>query len=146
LSNLREIERLSEKRGDDEMKWASRVLIARLALGEREFSTAETMIVMVAKMMGLSDQVAAVDKGGTGNEEKADKVVNEDQGFLGRQFRVQFLLVYCLYYAQNGNVKLAKEKLKMAHVLLDEKVFADGEVEGWTSVSLTTYSSHTSFG
>lgn len=127
------------------MKWASRVLIARLALGEREFSTAETMIVMVAKMMGLSDQVAAVDKAGTGNEEKADKVVNQDQGFLGRQFRVQFLLVYCLHYAQNGNVKLAKEKLKMAHVLLDEKVFEDGEVEGWTSVSLTTYSSYTSF-
>jgi hypothetical protein len=145
LSNLREIERLSEKRGDDEMKWASRVLIARLALGEREFSTAETMIVMVAKMMGLSDQVAAVDKAGTGNEEKVDKVVNQDQGFLGRQFRVQFLLVYCLHYAQNGNVKLAKEKLKMAHVLLDEKVFEDGEVEGWTSVSLTTYSSYTSF-
>lgn len=133
--NLREVERLAARRGDDEMKWASRVLIARLALGQGEFRTAESMIMQVAKMMGLSDQLAPAVKADAAEDHKDDTGIKTDQGFLGRQLRVQFLLVYCLYYAQNGNVKLAKEKLKMAHVLLDEKVSEEGEAEGWTSVS-----------
>lgn len=129
LANLREVERLAEKRDDVEMKWTSKVLIARLALEEREFGTAERMIVEVAKMMGFANQVE------TKGETTSPITQEQDQGHLGRQLRIQFLLIYCLYYAQNGQVKLAKEKLKVAHVLLDESQLEDGEAEGWTAVS-----------
>ena len=59
----------------------------------------------------------------------------KDQGYLGRQMRIQFIIMYCLFHAQHGLVKLAKDKLKLAHGLLDQKIAEEGENGGWVNVS-----------
>ena len=137
LSALRDVEGLASKRGDNEMIWASRVLLARAALGEREFRLAGALIDSIAEMMGF-ERAPAPNEHGVKVEVKSESTLEEgsrDQGYLGRQMRIQFVIIYCLYQAQIGKVKLAKDKLKIAHGLLDQKVLEEGETGGWVKVS-----------
>lgn len=100
------------------MGWAVKVLIARLALGAGEMRVAGEVVKEVGGWMGY---------GG----EEVDR-----SALMGCQLRIQFVLVFCLYHAQMGNVKLAKETLRKAHQLLDEKDPEEGAEEGWTKVRL----------
>lgn len=118
LSPLREVEKIAARRGDVEMGWAVKVLIARLALGAGEMKVAGEAVKEVGDWMGF------------GGEEV------ERSAQMGCQLRIQFVLVFCLYHAQMGNVKLAKETLRKAHQLLDEKDPEEGADEGWTKVRL----------
>lgn len=129
------MEGLAVKRGDNEMIWASRVLLTRAALGEREFRLAGSLIESIADMMGFE---RAPIEDGVKVEVKSESTIDEgvrDLGYLGRQFRIQFIIMYCLYHVQHGKVKLAKDRLKIAHGLLDQKVLEEGETGGWVKVS-----------
>lgn len=134
LFNYREMEKLSQKRNDLELYWTVKVMIAKLVLGEKEWELVGGILDEIAEMMGI---VTAERKESTvahSTQPTASPLAGVDQGFVGRQHRVQFLVTYCLYQAQIGNVKLAKEKLKIAHSFLDEKGLEDGDAEGWVRV------------
>jgi hypothetical protein len=127
LIALREVEKWSEERGDEQMRWAVKVLIIRLALGAREVSVARGLLEEVGSYLGLS--------GGEGKEVGGEEM-KEREGTMTRQLRIQFVLMFCLYHTEYGNVKLARESLKKAHQLLDEKDVEEGEAEGWIKVCL----------
>lgn len=147
LNALREVESVALKRGDEEMMWSAKVLMARLALGAGEIKTAGLVIDEVADMLGFVSTPTvppkgipeAAVKGEEGSQEEmaveAEKVAYRKR-MLGPQLTIQFVLVYCLYQAEAGNSKLAKEKLKVAHALLDKVDIAPGENEGWVKVYL----------
>lgn len=130
LLNLREAENLAERRGDIDMYWAIKVFIARLALGEREFELAATLIDQIAEMMGF----AKINESDGGSKVKLEEA-GVDQGYLCKQLRIHFIVIYCLYHAQYGKVKIAKDTLKIAHGFLDETTTTDGDVDGWVKVS-----------
>ncbi|KAL8280647.1 hypothetical protein RQP46_006970 [Phenoliferia psychrophenolica] len=144
LSALRDVERLAETRHDEGVVWASRVLIARLAVGEGFPDVAREAIGQVAGWMGfeMSDPPAE-EKGkgkGASSQEKdkrdAGDVLKTQIATLGRQLAIQFVLVFCVFQAREGNVRLAKEKLKVAHQLLDDRRLEAGEQEGWTKINI----------
>lgn len=118
------------------MIWASRVSLARTALGEREFRLAGSLIESIAEMMGFDaiPTEAEETKPEIKSESSAMDMGRRDLGYLGRQMRIQFIVMYCLYHAQHGKVKLSKDKLKIAHGLLDQKVAEEGEDGGWVKV------------
>lgn len=129
LSSLREIVRFAEGRGDGEMKWAGKVLMARLALGEGEMDMAKEVIDEVAAMLGFNTSASNTNVG------DLKRLEEERKRNLSGQLKVLFVLMYCLYHAEMGSMKLAKEKLKIAHALLDENASSLGEAEGWVEVN-----------
>lgn len=127
------MEKLAKSRGDSELYWSIRVLVGRLALGQGEWSVVLDVVQTVGEVTGVAVSAAGDAKGKAVRLEAPPHL--KDQGLLGRQLKIQFLILFCLYQAQMGNVKLAKEKLKLAHSLLDEKDAEPGEMEGWVLVS-----------
>ena len=137
LSALRDVEQLAHARQDESVLWASRVLVARLAVGAGRSDVAREAVRIVGAWMGFdSVDPPAEEKGKSQPKEARDasEVLGPQLKVLGRQLTIQFVLVFCLFVAREGHVKLAKEKLKMAHQLLDEKQLEEGELEGWTRV------------
>ncbi|KAK4700768.1 hypothetical protein P7C70_g5479, partial [Phenoliferia sp. Uapishka_3] len=141
LSALKNVEIFAEVRGDENVLWTTRVMVARLAVGEGEFKVAKGALSKVAAWMGFDMSDPTVEDGKAkkakqGEQLGAVQVLETPIKVLSRQLVIQFLLIFCLFQAREGNVKLAKEKLKMAHQLLDEKEIEEGEGEGWTKLKI----------
>lgn len=120
---MREVERLALVRGDVKVTWTAGLVLGRMALGEGRFDVAETAL-----------QPLAFEWFGDGRVDAQAPVETEPE--LPRALKVQFLLSYSLLLAHRGEQKLARDRLKRAHALLDSKDYEKGELEGWSRVSL----------
>lgn len=128
------------------MVWAGKVLRGRLALGEGRMDLVREVVEEVAgawwgieeeRLLGGKEEKGKSKGKEVDSKEVVDKRKEELCGNhlkIGRGLRIQFLMVYCLFWAQMGFVKKSKERLKIAHQLLDEKVPEEGEIDGWIRV------------
>ncbi|ORY57118.1 hypothetical protein BCR35DRAFT_309707 [Leucosporidium creatinivorum] len=141
LASWREIERIAKGRGDEGMRMVSLVGQARIALSEGEWRVVESVLEECARGMGWTEDGAAL---------PPQAPAPPTPSPLPPPLQIQLLLVYALFHAHMGDVKKAKEKLKMAHGLLDapagsgggaggeeeEKERARGEKEGWVVIPI----------
>lgn len=143
LVALRDVERVASARGDQSVVWAMRVLVARMTLGEGKSTVAREAVGEVAAWMGLEMVEPPAEDKSKGKEKEDTRELNEvlevPLRLLGRQLVIEFVLVYCLFQVREGHSKLAKDKLKVAHQLLDEKELEEGELEGWTRVRISSF-------
>lgn len=55
---------------------------------------------------------------------------------IGRQLKLHYLLLYCIFWTHKGDIVKAKSRLKEIHVMLDDTLnLEEGEEEGWVKVS-----------
>lgn len=124
LASWREVERIARGRGDESMLGVALLGMSRGALSEGVYEVVGRCLDEVGGMMRW-------DSTSEGSAEGAG--VGEGQP-LPPGLQVQALLVFALYHAHMGDVKLAKAKLKRAHGLLDAPGGGAGEKEGWVVV------------
>lgn len=110
------------------MSLAAEIGKARLALGEGAWEVVGASMVVLGAALGWP---AEVDKSTPVDATGASKV-------LPSALQIQALLIAALYCSHMGQTKLAKERLKGAHKLLDAETEPGeekrGEKEGWCLV------------
>jgi hypothetical protein len=131
------------------MSVASKVAQARIALAQGEWQVVEGAVRDVAARLGFKDdEPSAATATGSQSQSQTQAetaVIEEDEQtkkqmaeLLPASLQIQFLLIFCLFNAHMGDVKLAKGKLRKAHQLLDapegEGSIGRGEKEGWVTV------------
>lgn len=135
------------------MRSVAQLAIAQLALSKGEWATVKSALDDISS--ATAPKVTSQGQGQVqGREQGSDDSmqpprplegqhagVNLSSEVLPPALTIQLLLVEALYHAHMGNVKIAKDKLKAAHQLLDAPESNDdrgrGEKEGWVRVNHT---------
>ncbi|KAM0755166.1 hypothetical protein T439DRAFT_322218 [Meredithblackwellia eburnea MCA 4105] len=153
---LRDVEKFAAGRGDDNVVWATRVLRCRLVLGDEETgrTAMKDAMEVVCRWMGMGEKEAGSSQSKPNPTQAAGQpapppppvpaaeFLKSQIKLIGRNLVVQFLLVYSLFMARTGDVKGAKEKLKLAHQLLDSRDVEPGDLEGWFKMPIKPVESY----
>jgi hypothetical protein len=107
-----DIVKVAKERQDDEIYWSARIIQINRCLRERRVDLATPLLDEVANDMWPPSTEQAVATEWT----KAPKAL-----------RIEFIFLFCLHAPSRGQIKVAKERLKLAHKLLDEHGDGDGQ-------------------
>lgn len=164
LTALRELSAVATARQDALMEWTTRLMVGRLAMLQNDHAMAAKVMTALALSFGLPKTNDEMEKQDLERQSAFDSVwaktkpENATEKDKTAQFRqqehdeflkitalspfhipkgllIQFLVLLSLYQAQMGEMKVAKQTVKRAHVLLDAPIIELGEDEGWVSVS-----------
>ncbi|KAK4047535.1 hypothetical protein OIV83_005322 [Microbotryomycetes sp. JL201] len=142
LSHWRDIAKVADKRHDLTMGLVARLGIARTALAEGDCNLAEsTLKEMDAVLFPANDMPASAGtaEGAMAPPQPMQRTIST--ALLPSALQVHYSLIYALLKAHTGDVKEARDKLRMAHALLDRPESAKehliGEQEGWVKILLS---------
>lgn len=129
LAAWREVATLALSRGDGEMDALAILSVARLSVEQGQADP--HLLAEMASLIGFAPEdlvPSTADGRGESDAAKAARVnalaariERGKQVLPGTLLRVQGALVYCLWCAQEGRVKEAKERLRVVHGWLDER-------------------------
>ncbi|KAH8921729.1 hypothetical protein BT69DRAFT_1335311 [Atractiella rhizophila] len=127
LSSLKAAHELAERRQDEEMVQAVKLLTLRLKMCSGRWEAAAEEIDALSKLVGIPNEPPPTTSKMRAAPSQAAlpppaaPTSHNPAGIANRQLRLQFLILYCVFHSRVGNTKLAKERLKDVHQMLDEE-------------------------
>ncbi|KAI5475091.1 Cohesin loading factor [Pseudohyphozyma bogoriensis] len=144
INTLKDVERVAAQRGDASILWTTKILLAWRCISDSRPDVASPYISEIANRWWGSEAEAYHSRTFASPEEKKSaevelaKLPKPEEIDVPRALKVMFIVVYCLFWADKGGVKRAKERLKEAHGLLDEKEVGEEEAKGVCEIRVGT--------